>query len=61
VPFQELSPGSVGSAFRQIDDLTGLRVDLVTIAEVHPKPRADEQAMLRIHTQIPAVEQGVDI
>jgi hypothetical protein len=38
-----------------------LGVELVAVAEVRPKARADEQAVLRVYAEVPAVEQGVDV
>ena len=61
MPFQELPPGPVGPVFRKVDDLPGLRVELVTVAEIRAQTRAYEQAVLWVHAEIPAVEQGVDI
>ena len=61
MPFQEFAAGPVGAAFRQVDDLSGLGVELVAVAEVCLQARADEQAVLRVHAEVPAVEQGVDI
>ena len=61
MPLQELPAGPVGSVLRQVDDLPGLGVELVAVAEVRPQPRADEQAVLRVDAEVPAVEQGVDI
>ncbi len=61
MPFQEFATGSVGAAFRQFDDLTLFGVELVAVAEVRPQARAYQQAVLRVHAEVSAVEQGVDI
>jgi hypothetical protein len=61
VPLQELATGPVRPVLRQVDDLPGLGVELVAVAEVRPQARADEQAVLRVHAEVPAVKQGVDI
>ena len=61
MPLQELPAGPVGPACRQVDDLPGLGVELVAVAEVRPQARADQQAVPRVHAEVPAVEQGVDI
>jgi len=45
VPFQELPAGPVGPAFRQVNGLPSLGVELVAVAEVGPQPRADQQLM----------------
>jgi len=36
-------------------------VELVTVAEVGPQPRAHAQAIVGIDAEVAAVEQGVDI
>ena len=61
MPFQELLAGPVGPPFGQVDDLPLLGVELVAVAEVRAQARADQQAVLRVYAEVPAVEQGVDI
>jgi hypothetical protein len=61
VPLQELPPRPVGPAFRQVDDFADLSIELVSVAELGPKTRADEQPVARVHTEVTAIEQGVDV
>jgi hypothetical protein len=61
VPLQEFSAGPVSAASGQVNNLPGLGIELIAIAEVSTQARADHQSVARIDTEIPAVEQGVDI
>ena len=61
MPLQELPLRPVGPAFRQVDDFADPSIELVSVAELGPKTRADEQPVARVHTEVTAIEQGVDV
>jgi hypothetical protein len=57
VPLQELPARPVGLAFRQVEDLPGLGVELVAVAEIGPQPRADQQAVFGL--PLPVVSESL--
>lgn len=50
VPFEKLAVRPVALPVRQRDQLPCLRVELLTVAELVPQPRADSQPVRRIDT-----------
>src|SRR5580700_3288730 len=56
VPPQEIRIRSVGSPRRQRDDLPGLGVERVAVAELAAQPRADPQPVGRVDADVTVVE-----
>jgi hypothetical protein len=61
LPFEELAGGPVRGALGQFDDLPGLGVELVSVAELRSQPGTDVQAVARVDAEVAAVKQGVDV
>ena len=61
VPFQEFALGPVRPVFREGDELPGLGVEPLAVAEILTQPWADPQPVGGIDAEVAAVEQGVDV
>jgi hypothetical protein len=61
VPFEKVAVGTVCPRFGQFNNLPGLSVELAAVAEIYAQPRADEQTVPGINSQVPTVEQGMDV
>ena len=56
MPFEELAAGPVRGALGQFDDLPGLGVELVAVAELRSQPWTDVQAVARVDAEVAAVK-----
>lgn len=61
MPLQELGSGPIDSALRKTNYLTDHGVVLIPVAEVLPQPAAHHQAVAPVDSQIPAIEQSVNV
>ena len=61
VPLQEIRIRPVGSPFRQHDELPGLRIEGLTVAELAAQPRADPEPIGRVDAHVAVVEHHVHV
>lgn len=61
MPIQGVASEPVYAALRQRYFLAGVSVELFTIAELIPQPRAVEEAVPTVDAEVAAVVQGVHV